>query len=286
MAKRKVQLKKTPSVKKAKQSSARKAEPKKKAKAAPKGKAKATPKKKAQVVPAKKVKGVPKTQPRQKATANKASKKAVSTKKKATPTKAPQNAKVAAKRKADLSAASAGRLRKELRALPHSQLCTYWQQIYGVQLGAMGEETIHLAIDGHIQHLQEAGRDEDIEEAVNRVERIKHEASKPATKPDAETPSSHPDLRQRVAALLNKLNDDSLQWLHFEMTDPDAEGEIETDEEADEARANFPPLNRPALVQELTTIAVDDFRLADDSDLAETLRDESSIRLFLISNKD
>ncbi len=59
--------------------------------------------------------------------------------------------------------------------------------------------------------------------------------------------ASNPDLRQRVAALLNKLDDDTLQWLHFEMTDPDAEGAIETDEEAEEATANFPPLNRPAL---------------------------------------
>jgi hypothetical protein len=262
MAKKKVQLKK------AKKVAARKVEPKKKVKAVPASKATATPNKKAKAVPASRAKVTSKKAPPKKGA-----------------TERPVARKSAKKKAMPANVAAADRLRKELRALPHPQLYTYWQQCYGVQLGVMGEEAIHLAIDGHIQHLQEAGRDEDIVEEVNRVESIKREASKVATQAAAEKPLSHPDLRQSVAELLNKLNDDTLQWLHFEITDPDAEGEIETDEEAEEAMATFPPLNRPALVQELTTIAVDDLQLADQSDLGKWLKDEQSIRMFLISFK-
>jgi len=85
-----------------------------------------------------------------------------------------------------------------------------------------------------------------------------------------------------VGELLNKLDDGTLQWLHFEITDSDAEGEIETAKRAEEATKNFSPLNRPALVQTLTSIAVDDFQLADESDLARWLTDENSIYAFLI----
>jgi len=299
MAKKKVQPKK------AKKASARKAVPKKKTKAVPTGKATATLKKKAKVLPAKKVKGVPKAQPKKKATTGKAPKKATPTKKKAAPTKAANNAEGVAKIKADMLAAFAeidrvGLLRKEMLALTVPQLCAYWQQYYGLQPAAKSlasERGIDYLIHEHVEELIEAGTDEDlteeddalnldIEEALERVESIKGgEASKPTTQPDAKEPATQPDLRQRVADLLNKLNDDALQWLHFEMTDPDAEGEITTDEEAEEAMENFPPLDRPALVQELTTIAVDEFHLADDPDLAKWLTDENSIRMFLIRNK-
>jgi hypothetical protein len=210
MAKKKVQLKKIPSVKKAIKASARKAEPKKKVKAVPANKLKRTekkpqPKKKTvRTLPANKAK---KTQPRMR----------------------------------PMGTLAAGKASKKL---PTKQPPTY---------------------------------------APNTAELV-------ATMPDggpivAKEPATYPNLRRRVGELLNKLNDSALQWLHFEITDPDAEGEIETDEEAEEARDNFPPLNRPALVQELTTIAVDDFHLADDSDLAERLRDENSIGKFLIDNK-
>ena len=265
MAKKKGKLKKAQNV----------AHPKKKAKAAPKGKATATPKKKAKALPAKKVKGAPKGQAKKKAPAGKAPKKATPTKKKTQPTKA----KIAA----DFSAAfdealPANRLRKALRALPHSQLCAYLES-HGYDPAS--KKNIHDLIEDYIKELREVGiervedeyddPDNEIEEALEEVEGIASEAA---------------ELRQRVADLLNKLNDGALQWLHFEMTDPDAEGEITTDEEADEARENFPPLNRPALVQELTAIAVDEFQLADEPDLAETLRDENSIRGFLTSNKN
>lgn len=105
--------------------------------------------------------------------------------------------------------------------------------------------------------------------------------TKEATKPAAPL-----DLRQRVSKLLNKLPDSALQWLHFEMTDPDAEAEITSDEQQQEAIENFPPFNRPALILELTSIAVDDLKLANSSDLAETLEDEDSLRVFLTFNKD
>ncbi len=101
----------------------------------------------------------------------------------------------------------------------------------------------------------------------------------------AEKPATYPNLRRRVGELLDKLSDGELQWLHFEMTDPDAEGRIETHKQAEEARENFPPLNRLVLVQELTAIAVDEFHLADDPDLAERIKDKNSIRRFLTSNK-
>ena len=96
---------------------------------------------------------------------------------------------------------------------------------------------------------------------------------------------THPDLRQRVAELLDKLDNSTLQWLHFEMTNPDAEGKIETANQAEEASKNVPPLSRPALVQILTSIAVNDFQLAVESDLARWLKDENSIYAFLTSNK-
>jgi len=102
----------------------------------------------------------------------------------------------------------------------------------------------------------------------------------------ANEPASDPNLRQRVAELLNKLDDGTLQWLHFEMTKPDAEEEIETAKQAEEATKKYSPSNRPALVQELTSIAVDDLQLADESDLARWLTDENSIYAFLTANKD
>jgi hypothetical protein len=102
----------------------------------------------------------------------------------------------------------------------------------------------------------------------------------------AKKPASYPDLRQRVGELLDKLDDGTLQWLHFEMTNPDAQGEIETPKQAEEATNKYSPSNRPALVQELTSIAVDAFQLADESDLARWLTDENSIYAFLTSNKD
>ena len=101
----------------------------------------------------------------------------------------------------------------------------------------------------------------------------------------AKKPASYPNLRQRVAELLNMLDDGTLQWLHYEMTNPEAEGEIETAKQAEEATKKYSPSNRPVLVQELTSIAVDDFQLADESDLARWLTDENSIYAFLTSNK-
>ncbi len=101
----------------------------------------------------------------------------------------------------------------------------------------------------------------------------------------AETPVTYPNLRRRVGELLDKLDDGTLQWLHFDMTNPDAKGESETAKQAEEATKNSSPLNRPALVQTLTSIAVDDFRLADESDLARWLTDENSIYAFLIMKK-
>lgn len=95
----------------------------------------------------------------------------------------------------------------------------------------------------------------------------------------AEKPVTYPNLRRRVGELLDKLNDSALQWLHFEIT----EGATTTAQQAEEAA--FPPLDRPALIQDLTTIAVDEFQLADDPDLAERIKDENSIRLFLSSKK-
>jgi hypothetical protein len=248
-----------------------------------------------------KKKAHPKKMPMGTLTAGKASKKAVPAKKTAPPTKAPKNAEAAAKMKADMLAAFAeldrvGLLRKEMQALTVPQLCAYWQQYYGFQPAAKSlasERGINYLIQEHVEELIEAGTDEDlteeddalnldIEEALERVESIKGgEASKPTTQPDAEKPASYPNLRRRVGELLDKLNDSALQWLHFEIT----EGEITTDKEQGEARETFPPLDRPALIQDLTTIAVDVFQLADDPDLAETLRDENSIRFFLAARK-
>ena len=99
----------------------------------------------------------------------------------------------------------------------------------------------------------------------------------------AEKPVTYPNLRRRVGELLDKLDSGTLQWLHFEMTHPDAAGKIK---QAEEATKNFSPLDRPALIQDLTTLAVDEFHLADDPDLAGWLKDENSIYAFLISNKD
>ena len=101
-----------------------------------------------------------------------------------------------------------------------------------------------------------------------------------------EEATKQPDLRQRVAELLNRLDDSTLQWLHYEMTNPDAKGEVETAKQAEEATKDFSPWNRPALVQTLTSIAVDDFQLADESDVARWLTDENSIYAFLTANKD
>ncbi len=96
-----------------------------------------------------------------------------------------------------------------------------------------------------------------------------------------EKPVSYPNLRRRVGELLDKVNDSALHWLHFKLTG----GAITTAQQAEEARNNFSPLDRPALIQDLTTIAVDEFQLADDPDLAETLRDENSIWMFLTSGE-
>ena len=247
MAKKKVRPpKKTPSVKKA---SAKKAQPKKKVKQLPAPK-KSPPAKKPSVrkSPAKKTRTVP---------ANKVN-------------------GARKKTQAQKGLDPAGRLRKEL-ALSRSQLSSYWEQYVGSQLWVGNEAAIPLVIDGYVELLQKAGRDKDIEEALALVESVKSE--------EASKPASHPELRQRVAELLNKLDDRALQWLHFEMTDPDAESKIETDEQAEEAMANFPPLDRPALVQTLTSIAVDDFQLADNPDQAKRLVDEFSIWMFLTSNK-
>ena len=101
----------------------------------------------------------------------------------------------------------------------------------------------------------------------------------------AKKPASYPNLQQRVAELLNMLDDGTLQWLHYEMTSPNAEGEIETAKQAEEANKKYSPSNRPALVQELTSITVDDFQLADESDPARWLTDENSIYAFLIMKK-
>jgi len=191
----------------------------------------------------------------------------------------------------------AGRLRNGLRSLSLVQLCAYWGQHYGFQPGSKwlaSRQKVHRMIDQHIAELEEArivedlqkegeNLNEELEKALTLLERIKgEEASNPATEADAKEPASYPNLRRRVAELLNKLNDDQLQRLHFEIT----EGEITTHEKQEEARSNSPCLNRPALVRELATIAVDEFHLADDSDLPERLRDENSIREFLTSNKE
>ena len=101
----------------------------------------------------------------------------------------------------------------------------------------------------------------------------------------AKKPASYPNLQQRVAELLNMLDDGTLQWLHYEITSPDAEGEIETAKQAEEANKKYSPLNRPALIQTLNLIAVDDFQLADEPDLAKWLTDENSIYAFLIMKK-
>ena len=203
MAKKKGQVKKTPSLKKAKKLSSQKAHPKKKANAAPTKMAKATPRKNVLAAPAKKVKGVPKTQPKKKATTGKAPK-TLPIKKDAPLTNAPRNA----------------------------------------------EAVLKMPEGGPVV---------------------------------AEKPVTYPNLRRRVGELLNTLNHDRLQRLHFKMTDPGAERKINTDEEADGARAKFPPLDRPALIQQLTTMAVDEFHLADDPDLAERIKDENSLRRFLTS---
>ena len=92
---------------------------------------------------------------------------------------------------------------------------------------------------------------------------------------------TYPNLRRRVGELLDKLDNGTLPWLHFEMTNPDAKGEIETAK----AAKNFSPLDRPALIQDLTTIAVDEFHLAHDPDLARWLTDENSTYAFLTSHK-
>lgn len=97
----------------------------------------------------------------------------------------------------------------------------------------------------------------------------------------AEKPVSYPNLRRRVGELLDKVNDGALHWLHFKLTG----GAITTAQQPEEGRDNFPPLSRPALIQDLTTIAVDEFQLADAPDLAETLRDENSIWMFLTSGE-
>jgi len=310
MAKKNIQPKKTPSAKKVKKASARKATPKKKARAVATSKAKATSKK---TRPKKKVKvAANKAQPRKGTMGTHAPRKTpkkLPTKKKAPPTKAANNAEAVATMKDDLQTAfvtaiaeidRAGRLRNGLRSLSLVQLCAYWGQHYGFQPGSKwlaSRQKIHRMIDEHIAELEEArivedlekegeNLNEELEKALTLLKNIKgEEASSPATEADANEPASYPNLRRRVAELLNKLNDDELQWLHFEITDPDVEGEIETAEEAEEVRDNFPPLNRAALVQELTTIAMDEFHLADDSDLAERLRDENSIYRFLVDNK-
>lgn len=270
MAKKKVQPKKTPAAKKGKKVSTRKAEPKKKAKA--------MPKKKVNVVLTKKAKSVSKAAPQKKATARKASKNAIPTTKKTRKLNASMMGGLATGFE---DALPANQLRTALRALSPTQLRGYFES-HDYHAGS--EEAGHDLIEEYIMDLKSEGREQveddeygecdgpdgPIEEALEEVKQFTSEAAQ---------------LRQRVADLLNKLDDRTLQWLHFEMTDPDAEGEITADEEAEEARDNFPPLNRPALVQELTTMAVDEFQLADDPDLAETLRDEDSIRGFLTSNK-
>ena len=203
MAKKKVQLKKTPSVKKAKKVPARKAQVKKKVKAVPAKIVKVTLRK---AQPKKKVKVVlKKAQPKEKATADKVPKK-LATKKKAPPTNALQTPQIIAK-------------------MPE------------------GRPVV------------------------------------------AENPVTYPNLRRRVGELLDKLDDGTLQWLHYEMTNPDSKGEIETAKQAEEANKKYSPLNRPALVQELTSITVDDFQLADESEPARWLTDENSIYAFLIMKK-
>ena len=148
------------------------------------------------------MKATPKTQPRRKATADKASKKVVSAKTKATPKNAATNAEAVTKMAGDLETACeavfdrVGLLRKGLQALSVPQLCTYWEQFYGFQPVAewlASEEDIHCMIDEHIEELQEAGDveeddeeedddiNEDIEMALKSVQRIKgEEASNPA----------------------------------------------------------------------------------------------------------
>jgi outer membrane biosynthesis protein TonB len=221
MAKKKVQLKKTPSPNKAKKVSARKAEPKIKAKAVPASKAKATkkkpqPKKRPKAVPARKATATPKKKAKA-LPANKAkvAPKKAKTKKKATGRTAPK--KLPAKKK--------------------------------------------------------------VTKAPQNYELV---ATMPGSGPVvAEKPVSYPNLRRRVGELLDKVNDSALHWLHFKLTG----GAITTAQQAEEARNNFSPLDRPALIQDLTTIAVDEFQLADDPDLAETLRDENSIWMFLTSGE-
>ena len=100
---------------------------------------------------------------------------------------------------------------------------------------------------------------------------------------NGEEASKQADLRQRVTELLDKLDDSTLQWLHYEMTIADGEGQAAA--QAEDATEKVSPLKRPALLQTLTSIAVDDLQLADESDLARWLKDENSIYAFLTSNK-
>jgi hypothetical protein len=63
-----------------------------------------------------------------------------------------------------------------------------------------------------------------------------------------ESPTTPDEMRQRVADLLEELDDPTLQWLHYEVFHSDKESGIETDEEAEAKGAESPPLDRRGVI--------------------------------------